>query len=485
MALSPPTTSSLLFLSSRRCSTRVCTPIFALRNPTLRIRAPLPKPHGSLRLDRTLTAEEGEAMGEGFFEAIEELERMVRDPSDVLGEMIERLSARELQLVLVYFAQEGRDSYCALEVFDWLRRENRVDGETMELMVSIACGWIERLVGGDHAVGEVVALLNEIECVGLEPGFSMVEKAVALYWERGKKDRAVEFVKEVMRRGGVGGYKVGGGRENEKGGPVGYLAWKMMVDGNYRGAVKLVIEFKQGGFKPEVYSYLIGLTALVKEQKEFSKALRKLNTSVKAGHISKLDVSTLQSIEEYQSELIKDGTSMSDWALQEGSPKLSGLIHERLLALYTCAGRGLEAESQLWLMKLSGKEPDKELFDAVLAICASQKEASSVQRLLTGVESMSPSFKKKTLSWLLRGYVKGGFYLDASATLMQMLDSGICPEYLDRAAVLQGLQKSIQESGDIEPYVKLCKRLSDMDLIGPCLVYLYIQKYKLWVIKML
>lgn len=234
-----------------------------------------------------------------------------------------------------------------------------------------------------------------------------------------------------------------------------------------------------------MYSYLIGLTALVKEQKEFSKALRKLNTSVKAGHISKLDVSTLQSIEEYQSELIKDGTSMSDWALQEGSPKLSGLIHERLLALYTCAGRGLEAESQLWLMKLSGKEPDKELFDAVLAICASQKEASSVQRLLTGVESMSPSFKKKTLSWLLRGYVKGGFYLDASATLMQMLDSGICPEYLDRAAVLQGLQKSIQESGDIEPYVKLCKRLSDMDLIGPCLVYLYIQKYKLWVIKML
>jgi len=28
--------------------------------------------------------------------------------------------------------------------------------------------------------------------------------------------------------------------------------------------------------KPEVYSYLIALTALVKEQKELSKALRKL-----------------------------------------------------------------------------------------------------------------------------------------------------------------------------------------------------------------
>jgi hypothetical protein len=52
---------------------------------------------------------------------------------------------------------------------------------------------------------------------------------------------------------------------------------------DYRDTVKLVIEFKQSGLKPEVYSYLIVLTALVKEQKEFSKALRKLNSSVKDG----------------------------------------------------------------------------------------------------------------------------------------------------------------------------------------------------------
>lgn len=169
-------------------------------------------------------------MGEGFYEAIEELESMTRDPSDVLTDMIERLSSRELQLVLVYFAQEGRDSYCALEVFDWLRKENRVDGETMELMVSIACGWIERLIDTNCGVVDVVALIGEMECVGVEPGFSLVEKVVSLYWERGRKDMAVEFVKEVMRRGGVGGYKIGdGNREGEKGGPVGYLAWKMMV----------------------------------------------------------------------------------------------------------------------------------------------------------------------------------------------------------------------------------------------------------------
>ncbi|PQM36241.1 pentatricopeptide repeat-containing protein [Prunus yedoensis var. nudiflora] len=70
----------------------------------------------SVELDQFLTSDDEDEMGEGFFEAIEELERMTREPSDVLGEMNDRLSARELQLVLVYFSQEGRDSWCALEV---------------------------------------------------------------------------------------------------------------------------------------------------------------------------------------------------------------------------------------------------------------------------------------------------------------------------------------------------------------------------------
>lgn len=188
------------------------------------------KPLRSVRFDRVLTAADSESeITDGFFEAIEEIERMSRDPSDVLNNKIEKLSSRELQLVLLYFSQEGRDSYCALEVFDWLRKENRVDGETMELMVSIVCGWIERIILGKHEVGEVVGLLNEMECVGVKPGFSMVEKVVCLYWERGMKDEAVVFVKEVVRRGGVGGYLIAGEVEEGRGGPVGYLAWKMMV----------------------------------------------------------------------------------------------------------------------------------------------------------------------------------------------------------------------------------------------------------------
>lgn len=452
--------------------------------PTPRPRPPAavslrpPPPPRSVRLDHVTPADLG--LGHGLLAAA--IEHLERDPADDDKAPLAGLSPRELQLVLVYFAQEGRDAYCALEVFDWLRRADRVDGETMELMAAIACAWIERLVGAGGDVADVSALLGEMDCVGLRPGFSLVEKAVALYWDRCERARAVEFVRDVLRRGAVG---AGPDYDGERGGPVGYLAWKMMMDGDYRDAIKLVIEFKDSGLKPEVYSYLIGLTALVKEQKEFSKALRKLNLSVKDGSVAKLDIESMRSIEKYQSELLGDGVLLSNWAVQEGSSDVLGLVHERLLSLYTCAGCGLEAERQLWELKLVGREPDTQLYDVVLAICASQGEAAAVRRLLAGVESTSAGRRKKSMSWLLRGYLKGGFCLDASETLMRMLDMGICPDYLDRAAVLTSLRRNIQESGNLELYMKLCKRLSETDLIGPCVIYLYVRKFKLWMMHML
>ncbi|KAF2291963.1 hypothetical protein GH714_042305 [Hevea brasiliensis] len=286
--------------------------------------------------------------------------------------MNDRLSARELQLVLVYFSQEGRDSWCALEVFEWLRKENRVDKETMDLMVSIMCSWIKKLIEGDHDIGDVVDLLVDMDCVGLKPSFSMIEKVISLYWEMGRKERAVSFVKEVLRRGIA--YSKDDG-EGQKGGPTGYLAWKMMVDGNYRDAVKLVIHLRESGLKPEVYSCLIAMTAVVKELNEFAKALRKLKGFAKTGVIAELDAENVSIIEKYQSDLLADGVCLSSWVIQEGSPSLYGVVHERLLAMYICAGCGLDAERQLWEMKLVGKEADRDLYDIVLAICASQRRS--------------------------------------------------------------------------------------------------------------
>lgn len=263
-------------------------------------------------------------------------------------------------------------------------------------------------------------------------------------------------------------------------------AWILcQVDGNYKDAVKLVINLRESGLKPEVYSYLIAMTAVVKELNEFAKALRKLRGFATSGLIAELDPENLRIIEKYQSDLLADGVCLSSWVIQEGNPLLYGVVHERLLAMYICAGCGLDAEKQLWEMKLVGKEADRDLYDIVLAICASQKEASAIGRLLTGIEVTTSNQKKKTLSWLLRGYIKGGHYDEAAEVLIKMLDLGLCPDYLDRVAVLQGLRKRIQQWGNVESYLKLCKRLSVSNLIGPPLVYLYIKKYKLWIMKML
>ncbi|KVI03689.1 pentatricopeptide repeat-containing protein At2g30100, chloroplastic isoform X1 [Cynara cardunculus var. scolymus] len=436
----------------------------------------------AVELDKVITSDDEDEMSEGFFEAIEELERMTREPSDVLEAMNSKLSARELQLVLVYFSQEGRDSWCALEVFEWLKKENKVDEETMELMVSLMCGWVKKLIEGKHETEDVIDLLVDMECVGLKPNFSMIEKVISLYWEMGEKEKGVLFVKEVLKRGI--GYE-DGDNQSRKGGPTGYLAWKMMEDGNYKDAIKLVIDIKESGLQPEVYSYLIAMTAVVKELNEFGKALRKLKGFTKSGLASDIDTEDTRLIQDYQSNLLADGIRFSNWVIEEGGPSFHGVVYERLLAMYICAGRGLEAEGQLWKMKLVGKEPDGNLYDIVLAICASQKEVNAISRLLTRMEVTSLLNKKKTLTWLLRGYIKGCHFEDAAETVNKMLDLGLFPEFLDRAAVLQGLRKRMNEMGNVETYFKLCKRLSDAGLTGPCLIYMYIKKYKLWVIKML
>ncbi|KAE8667488.1 ethylene-overproduction protein 1-like [Hibiscus syriacus] len=298
---------------------------------------------------------------------------MVREPSDILGDMNDRLSSRELQLVLVYFSQQGRDLWCALEVFEWLKKENKVDIQTMDLMVSIK----------------------------LKPGFSMVDKVISMYWEM-EKEETVLFVKNVLSTGIE--YE---DDEGEKGG--------QLIEGDYMDACSLVVDLKESGLNPEIYSYLIAMTAIVKELNDFAKALRRL----------------------------------SKWAIKEGNPSLHGSVHERLLSMYICTGQGLEAERQLWEMKLAVEEASGELYDIVLSISASQRETSSISRLLTIIEVSSCQRRRKTLSWLLRGYVKGGQIVNAAGTVIKMVDMGLTPEYLDGVAVLQELRKRIQRPGKL------------------------------------
>ncbi|CAH1418104.1 unnamed protein product [Lactuca virosa] len=347
----------------------------------------------AVELDTFVTSDDEDEMSEGFFEAIEELERMTREPSDVLEEMNSRLSARE-----------NYNSFWST----FLKKE------------------------------ETHGVLWKCDCSSCGYG--------------------------VLRRGV--GYE-NDDNQGRKGGPTGYLAWKMMEDGNYTDAIKLVINIKESGLKPEVYSYLIAMTAVVKELNEFGKALRKLKAFTKSGLSSDLDTHDTQLIQNYQTTLLEDGVRLSNWVIEEGGLSFHGVVYERLLAMYICAGRGVEAEGQLWKMKLVGKEADGNLYDIVLAICASQKEINAISRLLTRMEVTSLLNKKKTLTWLLRGYIKGSHYVDAAEVVNKMLNLGVYPEFLDRAAVLQGLRKRINQKGILESYFKLCKRLSDAGSLQP------------------
>ncbi|CAL5333983.1 unnamed protein product [Camellia sinensis] len=98
----------------------------------------------------------------------------------------------------------------------------------MELMVSLMCAWLKKLIKSKHDVVDVVDLLLDMNFVGLKPNFSMIEKVISLYWDMGKNERAVLFVKEVLRQEIA--YREDG-MEGHKRGPTGYLAWKMMFFG--------------------------------------------------------------------------------------------------------------------------------------------------------------------------------------------------------------------------------------------------------------
>ncbi|KAL7247267.1 hypothetical protein ACSBR2_002227 [Camellia fascicularis] len=125
-------------------------------------------------------------------------------------------------------------------------------------------------VKSKHDVVNVVDLLLDTNCVGLKPNFSMIEKVISLYWDMGKNERAVLFVKEFLRREIA--YREDG-MEGHKGGPTGYLAWKMMANGKYRNAANLVIDLRESGLRPEIYCYVMAMTAMVKDLNELAKAL--------------------------------------------------------------------------------------------------------------------------------------------------------------------------------------------------------------------
>ncbi|KAL2524366.1 Pentatricopeptide repeat-containing protein [Abeliophyllum distichum] len=87
----------------------------------------------SVELDMFVTSDDEDEMSKGFLEEIEELERMTREPSNVLEGMNDKLLARELPVSFsVLFA--GSEGLLVHVGGEWLQKAHRVDKEKIELM---------------------------------------------------------------------------------------------------------------------------------------------------------------------------------------------------------------------------------------------------------------------------------------------------------------------------------------------------------------
>ncbi|CAM6101538.1 unnamed protein product [Calypogeia fissa] len=408
---------------------------------------------------------------EAFREAIFELEYMVREPAEVLEGLQEKLSTRDLELVLAYFAQEGRDSWCALEVFDWMQRVNRVGDDTHKLMMNIMFEWIMKLVEKEQPVEDVKSLLQDMNCVGLKPEFHIMQSIIGTYWEKGRKAEALCFVKEMLDS------EV----ETEGEDPVVFLILKMVKAGEQKEALDFVHHLRGCGFKLKASAYTAALVAAVVEQERLTSTQRQLRDYERKGAIKKLEYKDWEMFQTYESNLHAEAEQIAKWALEEEIPEAVPSVHERLLAMYCIAGKALEAEKALWGMKLAGKEPPWEMYNTVLGICGFRNEKEAVFRILRRMEDGRKLPVKKSYSVLMGGFVKGGHCESAAEIMHLMLDKNVYPDPNVMLAVLRALQKAEL----VGSYLKLCKSLAQAGLIEPCLLYFYIDALNLCIIRML
>jgi len=426
---------------------------------------------GALRDDRRNGDTAGQRAEEPFKEAIFELEYMVREPAEVLGGMQERLSARDLELVIAYFAQEGRDSWCALEIYDWMQKENLVGGDTHKLMMSIMFDWVMKLVEDEQPVEDVKSLLQDMNCVGLKPEFHIIQSIIAAYWDKGRKAEALCFVKEMLDAGA----------DSDGEDLVTFLLLKMVRGGEQKEALELVRTLRGCGFKLRISAYSAALLATIKEQEQFTRVQRDLRSYVRSGTIQELGTDDIQAFNKYEEDLHHGAEEFARWALEEDVPEAMPAIYERLVAMYCIAGKGLEAERALWQLKLTGIQPPIEMYNTIVGICGFGKHQEAAFRILRRMEDFGPMPVKKTYAVLIGGFLKGGNYQEASAAVHQMLDRGLRPDPHVMLAVLRSLQKADL----VTHYLHLCNTLAQVGMIEPCLLYFYIDELNLCIIRLL
>ncbi|CAI5461380.1 unnamed protein product [Closterium sp. Yama58-4] len=128
-------------------------------------------------------------------EAVRQLEAMMREPAAVLDSMKDKLSLEDLEILIAYFAQQGRDMWQALEVYDWMVRGNRVERRTRRLIHVIMDQRLGQLLQEGCPTEKVLRLVGRMVDLGLPPDFPLKRMVGEELWDRG----AVAAVVKLLR----------------------------------------------------------------------------------------------------------------------------------------------------------------------------------------------------------------------------------------------------------------------------------------------
>ncbi|MCO5586791.1 hypothetical protein L7F22_040733 [Adiantum nelumboides] len=349
--------------------------------------------------------------------AIYEVEVMVREPQEVLDGMRDRLSAQDLQLILLYFSQAGRDAWYALEVFDWMQGAGRAGEEARDLMMSVMFKWLTYLVSSGSPLDEVKSLLQDMSCVGLQPDPDILQALACAYWDKGSRDVAIEFALNCMPD------------DHDDQATLVALMWRMLRSNGQREAMELVRRIHATRTsKISFRLYNVALLAAIAEQQQLTRTLRDLRAYQQRGMVGALEDSDKDSIRGYEKSLHAQAEQIASWALNEHPGKGASKIYQKLLAMYCVAGRGLEAMRALWGLKLTGKIVHAKFYNVVLGICAYGNHQHATRLILNTMKEEGPVPDKASYTALFGGFANGGHADEAILAILEMLEQGFLPD---------------------------------------------------------
>ncbi|GJP75466.1 hypothetical protein CLOP_g5910, partial [Closterium sp. NIES-67] len=131
-------------------------------------------------------------------EAVRQLEAMMREPAAVLDSMQDKLSIEDLEILVAYFAQQGRDMWQALEVYDWMVRGNRVERQTRRLIHVIMDQRLGQLLQEGCPTEKVLRLVGRMVDLGLPPDFPLKRMLGEELWDRGAVVEVVKLLRMFL-----------------------------------------------------------------------------------------------------------------------------------------------------------------------------------------------------------------------------------------------------------------------------------------------